>query len=467
MSLEPAPPSAFARRHARALVVVTVMVGTISTILAATIVNVAFPAMMRELAIGHDTLQWVSTGFLAATATTMLATAWLIEVHGEQRVFVTALTLFLAASCLGAAGTNAVALITARVLQGAAAGVLQPLAMIALFRVFPVHERGRAMGLYGFGIVLAPAIGPAIGGAMVDTFGWRSIFLLSVPFCVIGLELGRRYLPDTRARARRQFDWPGIVLLAAALVVGLNLPVVGHRAGWLSLPTLAIACASVFLITGFIAREFRADSPLLMLHLFRSRSFAAAALVSFAYGVGLFGSTYLVPVFVQEIAGFDAARAGYLLLPPGIALALAIVAGGRLSDRAPPRRIVGCGLALFCASSLLLALSGATTGFVLLALWLVIGRVGLGLIIPGLNVGAVQALSGTDLAYASAAVNFVRQLGGAVGVNLLAVLLDWRLAVHATAAATAFHECFALVTIMFVVALWPARSIGKAGTTRR
>src|SRR4051812_31927709 len=145
----------------RALVVTTMMIGTVSTILAATIVNVAFPALIAEFHVGHDTVQWVAAGFLAATTATMLTTAWLVETLGERRTFVITIALFLAASIMAAISWNPGSLIAARIVQGACAGILQPLAMIVLFRVFPVNERGRAMALYGFGIVLAPAIGPA------------------------------------------------------------------------------------------------------------------------------------------------------------------------------------------------------------------------------------------------------------------------------------------------------------------
>src|SRR5271166_5014103 len=174
------------------------MVGTISTIFAATIVNVAFPAMMREFNIGHDSLQWVATGFLAATTTTMLATSWLVESFGQRNTFIATIVVFLVASLLGAASWNIESLIVARVLQGAAAGVMQPLAMIAVFEVFPLEQRGRAMGVFGFGVVLAPAVGPSLGGLLTQAFGWRAIFFLSVPFCVAALPLGWRWLSAER-----------------------------------------------------------------------------------------------------------------------------------------------------------------------------------------------------------------------------------------------------------------------------
>ena len=440
------------------------MVGTISTILAATIVNVAFPALLREFHVGHDSLQWVATGFLAATTTTMLATSWLVDSFGQRNTFVVTMAVFLAASLLGASSWNIESLIAARVLQGAAAGVMQPLAMIAVFEVFPVEQRGRAMGVFGFGVVLAPAVGPAVGGLLTQAFGWRAIFLLSVPFCIAALPLGWRWLSSAiPARPRQRFDWIGGMLLAGALVSLLNLPVVAHRRGWFSALALGDAIATLALGAAFVAWQFRARMPLLPVRQFSTRGFRAALMVAVAYGLGLFGTTYLVPVFVQDIAGYGPARAGNLLLAPGFALALAIALGGRLTDRAPPRHVVVAGLACFALSSLLLAFAGAQTAFWLLALWLTIGRIGLGFIIPALNVGAVESLPPQYLGQASAAVNFARQLGGAVGVNLLAVVLDWRLSVYGSGAAAtlAFRDCFLVVTIAFAAAAIPATSVRK------
>jgi EmrB/QacA subfamily drug resistance transporter len=448
----------------RSWVVATTMLGTVSSVLAATIVNVAFPALIREFDIGHDSLQWVATGFLAATTTSMLATTWLVETFGQRRTFVATMALFFVASLLGAASWNTGSLIVARVLQGAAAGIMQPLSMIALFEVFPPERRGRAMGLFGFGVVLAPAVGPAVGGLLMEAFGWRAIFLLSVPFCAVALPLGWRWLSDVRSPApRRRFDWLGAVLLSGALFALLNLPVVGHRLGWSSPGTLIDALFALALVGTFVAWELRAAAPLFALRLFANASFRAASLVAFAYGLGLFGSTYLIPVFVQDISGYGPARAGNLLLVPGLALAVAIAWGGRLTDRAPPRYVVTGGLACFAASSLLLTFATGMTAFWVLALWLTIGRIGLGLIIPSLNVGAVQTLPPSYLGHASAAVNFARQLGGAIGVNLLAVLLQWRLGSvgEPGEATTAFRDCFWVVTIAFAGAVVPALSIRK------
>jgi len=449
----------------RALVVATVLVGSVSTLLAATIVNVAFPALMRELRIGHDSAQWVATGFLAATTATMLAAAWAIERFGERLTFIAAMVVFAGASLLGALARDTTTLIAARVLQGAAAGLVQPLAMVALFRVFPPGERGRAMGLYGLGIVLAPAVGPAVGGALIEAWSWRAIFVLPIPFAIAAVALAARALATTRVAAARRFDTVGALVLVAALVALLNLPVIGHRAGWLSPLTLALAIGGAALAVCFVMWERHTPHGLLRVALFAHRGFTGACLVGFAYGAGLFGTTYLVPVFVQQVAAFGARDAGLLLAPAGIALAGAIVVGGRLTDRFPARHLVIAGLVLFALSSLLLTRAGNATSFTALAACIVLGRLGLGLIIPSLNVGAVQALEGPDLAYASSGVNFVRQLGGAVGVNLLAVLLEWRIAVAPADVASAFHVCFMAVTVAFLLAVVPARWIGARATT--
>jgi DHA2 family multidrug resistance protein len=312
--------------------------------------------------------------------------------------------------------------------------------------------------------VLAPAIGPAVGGLLMQLFGWRSIFLLSVPFCLAAWPLGARSLSDRRGPGlRRRFDWMGAALLGAALVALLNLPVVGHRAGWTALATLLDLGLALGLGAAFVLCEKRVQSPLLSLALFANRSFRAALVVAFAYGLGLFGSTYLVPVFVQDVAGYSPARAGNLLLWPGLVLAGTIALSGRLTDRASPRHVVAAGLTCFALSSLMLAFATGASGFWLLALWLAIGRAGLGLIIPSLNVGAVQALPPAELGQAASIVNFARQLGGAIGVNLLAVLLEWRLAAYTGSgdATPAFRDCFLVVTIAFAAAVVPALAIRK------
>ena len=191
----------------RWLVTATVMMGTIATILTATIVNVALPDIMGAFGMGQDKAQLLSTGFLAAMTGTMLLNAWMVDTLGQRATFMLAITIFIAASIMGGLAPAEGVLILARVLQGGAAGILQPLAMQTIFQVFPPEKRGSAMGIYGIGVVLAPALGPTLGGIMVDSFSWRYVFFMAVPFCFIGLFMAAILMPGRATSGPpRKFD---------------------------------------------------------------------------------------------------------------------------------------------------------------------------------------------------------------------------------------------------------------------
>jgi len=460
----PADESPLTAPHYRWFVTLTVILATSAMVVEATIINVAVPSIMRRFAMSHDTAQWLSTGFLGAMAATMLLASWFERAFGQRRTYMVALSLFVLSSLLGGLADSGALLIVARILQGAIAGLIQPLGMVAIYRVFPVAERGRAMSVFGLGVVLAPALGPAVGGYLVDMFSWRAIFFVTVPFCALGVWLSSRYLPEREpAHHRPPFDWFGCLLLALFLASLLMGFVVGHNRGWLSIEFLLRLLVTLGLAVAFVALEAKLAHPLLNLGLLRNTRFAAAALVAFIYGLGLYGSTYLIPLFVQTVAHYDAGQSGLLLLPGGIALALSVTVAGRLTDRFPAHWLMISGLACFAASFLLLAGTGEHASFIAMATWIVIGRIGLGTTIPSLNIGALKTVSAEHLAQASGAVNFFRQLGGAIGVNVLSILLDW-LSARGTqlgqtaemAQGVAFSDSFLVLAALFLLAIYPA-----------
>ncbi len=411
----------------RWLVTATVMMGTIATILTATIVNVALPDIMGAFGMGQDKAQLLSTGFLAAMTGTMLLNAWMVERLGQRATFMLAVTVFIAASVMGGLAPAEGVLILARVLQGGAAGILQPLAMQVIFQVFPPEKRGSAMGIYGIGVVLAPALGPTLGGIMVDSFSWRYVFFLAVPFCIVGLFLATLFLPGRDASASpRKFDWIGFGLMTVFLVTLLNGLSNGQRDEWLSdsiLRDFAIALVSGI---GFILWELRTPAPMLNLKLFTNRVYAGASIVAFIFGAGIYGSTYLIPLFAQTIQGYTPTRSGLLLMPAGLVLGIVFPIAGRLSDKTPAYAMVMFGLAVFALSSFLMTGVDTDASFWLFAWWIMLGRIGLGFIMPSLNAGALKALPMALLGQGSGAINFVRQLGGAFGVNLLSIALERR-----------------------------------------
>lgn len=402
----------------------SVMVGCIATVLSATIVNVALPDIMGEFGLGQDQAQWLSTAFLAAMTASMLATAWALATFGPKMAYVYSLAVFVAGSVLGGISPNEHVLIVARVLQGAAAGLVQPVAMVVLFTSFRPSERGLAMGIFSLGVVLAPALGPTMGGMLVDNYTWRYVFFLGIPLCLAGAGLALAYLPDHAKRGAVPFDLPGFVLLCVAVFAFLAALSNGQREGWDSLFVRGFFGVSAVAAVGFVVREHTCATPLLALGVYANPRFLAASVVAFVLGMGLFGSTYLIPLFVQTIQGYSPTESGLLLMPGGIVLGLVAPVAGRLADRVPPYVLIILGLTLFGWSSWLMAEADVSTAFWSFAGWVVLGRVGLGCILPSLNSGALRVLTHEQVGQGSGNINFTRQLGGAVGVSLLSVYLE-------------------------------------------
>ncbi|WP_202883258.1 DHA2 family efflux MFS transporter permease subunit [Ramlibacter lithotrophicus] len=409
----------------------TTMMATITVVLSSTVVNVALPDIMGVFGIGQDQVQWMSTGFLAAMTGSMLLNAWLNEAIGVRATFVASLALFSAASVAGGLAPNEDVLTFARVGQGIAAGIVQPLAMIMIFRVFP-NERGRAMGIYGIAVVLAPALGPTLGGWLTDNLSWRWVFYMGLPTSVAGMLLGSVFLPGRLGNGKpMRFDFFGLLLLTLFLVVSLYAVANGQRAGWDSNLIVGLSSLGVLLMLAFIVWELKNAQPLVNLAVFSVSRYAAATLVALIFGAGIFGSSYLVPLFVQTVQGYTPTLAGELLIPGGLILGLVFPIAGRLTDRFPAYIMVGTGLFVFGLSNMLMYDVNADTGFWRMALLVLLGRVGLGVMMPALNAGALSVLPPGMLAQGTGTINFVRQLGGAFGVSLLAATTEVRFAFHA------------------------------------
>lgn len=402
----------------------TVMVGLIALVASATIVNVAMPDIIGEFGMGQDQVQWLSTAFLASMTAAMLVATWAVRSFGSRCAYITALAAFAAGSIVGALSPNDIVLVIARVIQGSAAGLAQPLGMVEMFRVFPSNRRGTAMGLYGMGVILAPALGPTVGGMLIDNYSWRYVFFLGLPFCATGMLLATLFLSNCPEAKRPPFDWFGFILLSvgiAAFLAGLSN---GQRLGWESACVYGAFCLAAVALFSFVVLEGRTSTPLLALDVYRNPRFAAASAVALILGLGLYGSTYLVPLFVQTIQGYTPTESGLLLMPAGIVLGVVFPLAGRLSDRLSPHILILAGLTLFGISSYLMSHADTSTAFWTFAGWVAIGRIGLGLILPSLNSGSLRVLDHHLVSHGAGAINFMRQLGGAIGVDLLTVYLE-------------------------------------------
>jgi EmrB/QacA subfamily drug resistance transporter len=415
----------------RWLATVTVMLGTVSATLTTTSVNVAIPDIMGAFGIGQDRAQWLSTGTLAAMTVGMLLNAWLMHSFGQRKTFIGALVLFIGALLLGGIAPNENVLIFSRILQGAVAGLLQPLAMYTLFRVFPADKRGLAMGFFGMSVILGPALGPTLGGALIDLFNWRFIFFVPMGVSALGILMGSAFLPGREEEGgRMRFDGVGFVLLSVAIATALTALSNGQREGWYSDYVLTLFAVSAVTGAAFVIWSLHADAPLVNLRVFANPRFAAAAAVSIIYGAGIFGSTYLVPLFVQTVQHATPLAAGLLLMPAGLVMGALMPFGGYMSDRMSPTLLIMLGLLFFAVSAFWLAGVDTNMSFWTISFCVVLSRIGLALIKPALNVTALRALDPVLLGQGAGMINFARQLGGAFGVNLLSVMLDRRTFFH-------------------------------------
>lgn len=445
------------------LVLMTVMIGTMASVMASTIVNVAVPDLSRHFVLGQERAQWVSAGFMQAMTLSMMTTPWLLERFGLRRTYTGAILLLLAGGVIGGFSLNYPMLLAMRVAEGLAAGILQPIPAIVILRAFDAREKGTAMGIFGFGVVLAPAIGPSIGGFLVEGFGWRSIFFVVVPFCLVVLAMVRRLLPVNSSLMgdARPLDWKGLLLAGAGMISLLNGLVHLHDG---ALQAASLLVPGIAFVVGFVLYQLRVEGGLMDMRLFGYRQFAMGALVAFIYGAGLFGSTYLLPVYMQMALHYTPSQAGLLLLPAGIILALTIIVAGKLADRVAPNILVSAGLILLALSFALMATESLATGYLALMAWAIVGRVGLGFVLPSLSLGAMRGVEFGLIAQGASTINFLRQLGGAIGVSLVGIVLEWRLTVHHAVAdgrIRAFNETFLLVALLCaaaVLAAWQMRA---------
>ncbi len=461
----------------RWLLLLSVMIGTMASIMSSTIVNVAIPDMSHHFTLGPSRATWVGSGFMVAMTTSMLTTPWLLARYGYRRTYSGAMGLLLAGGIAGGLANDYSLVLIARVAEGLAAGVVQPIPAIIILRAFQPHEQGRATGIFGMGVVLAPAIGPSIGGVLVDLFGWRSIFFMVVPFCLASLWMARTFVPVTApggqaANRGAGLDWRGLLLGAVGTLCLLNGMIelhAGARAAAALLLSGAAAALGVFI---WWQRRLllRGAEPLMNLHLFGYRPFAMGSVVAFIYGTALFGSTYLLPVYMQLALKLSPSYVGTILLPSGLVLAAAIAMVGRLADRHPTYLLVNIGLALLAASFALMVTIDLHSAIWWLVAWAILGRIGLGFILPSLNLGAMRPLDKSLIPQGASAINFLRMLGGATGVSLCGIVLEWRLAAHGDSFANpetsparlaAFNESFLLLAalcVLAMVAAWQLKS---------
>lgn len=408
----------------RALVVVAVMSATIMQALDTTIVNVALPHMAGNLGAGVDQISWVLTSYLIAMSVVMPLTGYLSDRLGRRRFLLVSIGGFVVASGLCGVAANLAEIVGFRLLQGLFGAALIPLSQAVMAQTFPPHERGRAMAIWGMGVMVAPIVGPSLGGWLTETASWRWTFFINLPVGALSFFLAARYVPDTPTRERR-LDWTAFATLALALCALQVVLDRGEQDDWFdSRFIVAMAAASLVLFAVFVAKSIanRRD-PLFDLAVLRDRNFAAACAIMFAMGIGLYGGMLLQPMFLEILLGYPTTEAGNDLVPRGVATLLAMTLVSRVANRVPPVVLLAVGIASSTAGSVWMTRLTADIGGGWMLGPLMLQGFGLGLIFVPASTIAFSTIPRALAAEAAGLYSLVRSVGSAVGVSLVSSYL--------------------------------------------
>jgi EmrB/QacA subfamily drug resistance transporter len=388
-----------------------------------TVVNVAVPTLSRDFHVPIGSVSGVVTGYLVALAVAMPASGWIGDRFGARNTLLASIGLFTLASALCGLATSLPELVAFRAVQGIGGGCLVPVGQAMITREFPPAERIRANRILTVPTLLAPALGPVIGGALVTGLSWRWIFYVNLPVGVAALVIGGLFLPGGSAHPPGRFDLPGFLLAGAGFPLFMYALSVGATAGWGSATVLATGLSGAALLAAFVATELRVDEPMLALRIYRDRLFRVTSLqISFAVSAFI-GTLFLAPIFLQNGLGFSALHAGLSTFTEALGGIVGIQVTARIYKRIGPRRLMlagNCGAAAVIGS---MALAGPATAFWLIPLLMFGTGCCFGFAMAPAQVANMATVSAAATGQASTLVNTVRQAGAAAGVALLGTVL--------------------------------------------
>ena len=408
------------------LIALSVMLATFMTALNASVANVALPHIAGDLSATTDESTWVLTSYLVANAIMLPASSWLARRIGRKRLIIFSILIFTAASLLCGLALNMPMLIAARILQGIG-GCMQPLAQAILLESFPLELQGTAMAVYGTGIVVAPVIGPTLGGWITDSFSWRWIFYVNIPVGLLALVMVNLYVEDPpylRHAFRGAIDYLGFGMMAiwlGALQLVLDK---GQEADWFAAPWICwTAAISAIAFLGFILREFIIREPIVQLRILANRNFLVGTIITGLYGVILFGVTAELPLFLQTQMGYSAMDAGLAVTPRGLGTMISMIMVGILVNYVDARILLACGFAIFGYSSILLSHINLSISFGSVAWPNFINGFAGGFVFVPLTTMSMGLLRKAEIGNAAGIYNLMRNIGGSVGIAAVTALL--------------------------------------------
>lgn len=428
-----------------------VMLGTLMAALDQSIVNVSLPAIMADFGSSLDDIEWIVTGYMLAFATFMPLTAWIRDRVGHKTLYLGSLVVFTIGSLLCGIAWDLPSLVVARVLQAFGGGAITPTGMAMISEEFPPHERAKALGYWGMGVIVGPAFGPTLGGWLTNVFGWRSIFLVNLPIGILGVFIGLAVLKQDRphAETHRPFDFWGFLFLSVFLVTFLLGVSKGEHEGWASAYVITCAILASIGFTGFLLVESIVPYRIVDITLFKFPVFSACLIVTAVRSVALFGGVFLLPLYLQQLRGLDEIDSGVIMLWGSLLIGVMMPLAPRIMDRIGPKAITILGLigvALFMFMLRGIDVNTATWDIIFPTL---VRGIGIGLVFTPVTAVALNSVPKASTGMASSMLNLIQQIGGSIGIAILATVFSHRVKFHmsafgsqVTADSPAFRETF-------------------------
>ncbi len=422
----------------RWVILIGLITAAILEVLDTTIVNVALPQMAGNLGATREEIGWVSTGYILSNVIVLPMTAWLSSRFGRKRYLVGSILLFLVASFFCGTSHTLVELVFWRIIQGAGGAALLSTAQATLREIFPKEQQGTVQALYILGIIVAPTIGPTLGGWITDNYSWPWIFFVNLPIGMFSAVIVGMFLNDSKHHvASIKVDWPGIGLLATGLGSLQYVLEEGNQKDWFQDPWilgLSLVAAVTLVSLVFWEASPKNHSPIVNLKVLKNRDLSAALLLFLSLGFGLYGGIFLFPLFAQNVLGFTPTVTGLTLMPGGVATGISAILCGRLlggkKQLISPRQLIIIGMSLFVLSMWDLGHLTTLSGEPDTRLALILRGAGLGLLFTPINLAAFSSLKGIEIAQGSSMLNLTRQLGGSFGIAILSTYLTRMNATH-------------------------------------
>ena len=410
----------------RYLIAIAVTLAAVLELVDTSIVNVAIPHMMGTLGATLDEIAWVSTSYIIANVIVIPMSSWLSSFFGRRRYLTGSILLFVVASFFCGAATSLGGLVFWRVIQGLGGGALLSTAQTTIFESFPPEERGMGQAIFGMGVMVGPTLGPTLGGYIVDAYAWPWIFYINVPLGIAAAWMVWTYVRNAAHQVRATaIDVVGIVLLALAVGALQWMLERGERLDWFeSRFMVVLACTSLASAIALVWHELRTPEPIIDFRILKSRQLAPGVIFAAFLGVALYGSVFVLPVFLQSLHGYTAWQTGKVILPGALASAFVMALMGRLASKLDARPLIVVGSCLFLASMFLLSRITLDVGQGELFWPLILRGVGLGLIFVPLTNATVAGLPVQSLGQGTGLFNLMRQLGGSLGIAIMATLLS-------------------------------------------